>query len=71
MVSLVNIQVPILLGDVVNVVAKFTQETMREGRTFMEEMYTPSIKLVKYYVVQVCYSSYKVVMVVTRQIESH
>ncbi|KAK4329380.1 hypothetical protein Pmani_000263 [Petrolisthes manimaculis] len=55
-VSLVNVQVPILLGEVVNVVAKFTREAAREGRNFMQEIYAPSIKLVKCYVVQAVFT---------------
>lgn len=52
-VALANVQVPILLGEVVNVVAKFTSETTNEGRNFMQEITAPSVRLIKYYVGQV------------------
>lgn len=51
--ALANVQVPILLGEVVNVVAKFTTETANEGKNFMDEIVAPSVHLIKYYVVQV------------------
>ena len=42
-----------LLGEVVNVVAKFAQEGTNERKNFMEEVYGPSVKLLKYYFTQV------------------
>lgn len=55
-VSLANIQVPILLGDVVNVVARFTREAAVEGRNFSQEVAGPVLKLVKYYCVQAAFT---------------
>lgn len=52
-VSLANIQVPVLLGEVVNVVAKFTREMSTERRIFSQEVAGPVVKLVKYYCIQV------------------
>lgn len=51
-VSLANIQVPVLLGEVVNVVAKFTREMSTERRIFSQEVAGPVVKLVKYYCIQ-------------------
>lgn len=51
-VALANIQVPMLLGEVVNVLARYSQEGAREGKNYLEEVYTPSMKLVKYYITQ-------------------
>ncbi|XP_064105402.1 mitochondrial potassium channel ATP-binding subunit-like [Macrobrachium nipponense] len=51
-VALANIQVPMLLGEIVNVLASYTQEGAREGKNYLEEVYTPSVKLVKYYITQ-------------------
>lgn len=53
MVSLANIQVPVLLGEVVNVVAKFTREAGTGQRVFSQEVVGPVAKLVKYYCMQV------------------
>ncbi|KAG0723901.1 ATP-binding cassette sub-family B member 8, mitochondrial [Chionoecetes opilio] len=55
-VSLANVQVPILLGEVVNVVARFTGEASTEGRHFSEEVITPVLKLVKYYCIQATFT---------------
>ncbi|XP_045131652.1 mitochondrial potassium channel ATP-binding subunit-like [Portunus trituberculatus] len=55
-VSLANIQVPILLGEVVNVVARFTSETARESRSFPQEIAVPVLKLVKYYFIQAAFT---------------
>ena len=52
-VSLANIQVPILLGEVVNVVARFIREAAVGGRSFSQEVAGPVLTLVKYYFIQV------------------
>ncbi|KAK3101490.1 hypothetical protein FSP39_003998 [Pinctada imbricata] len=56
--AIVNIQVPLLLGDVVNVVSKLTRENVRE---FIEDIKRPAIKLMSYYglqgVLTFCYIS--------------
>ncbi|XP_042241922.1 mitochondrial potassium channel ATP-binding subunit-like isoform X1 [Homarus americanus] len=55
-VALANVQVPILLGDVVNVVANFTSEATNEGRNYMQEISAPSVKLLQYYVAQAIFT---------------
>ncbi|XP_069937675.1 mitochondrial potassium channel ATP-binding subunit isoform X5 [Cherax quadricarinatus] len=55
-VALANVHIPLLLGDVVNVVAKFTRETENEGRSYMQEIYVPSVKLIKYCVAQAIFT---------------
>ena len=53
-VAIANIQIPLLLGKVVNVVANYTKDTTTEAaRTFKDEIWVPSVKLVKIYFVQV------------------
>ncbi len=49
-VAIVNIQIPLLLGDVVNVVSKFTAESTGN---FMEEIRHPAIRLISLYGFQV------------------
>ena len=49
-VAIVNIQIPILLGDVVNVVSRFTAEA---AGNFMDEIRQPALKLISMYGVQV------------------
>ena len=51
-----NIQIPILLGEVVNIVAAYTRDAANQSaRTFKDEIWEPSMKLVKIYLVQVCF----------------
>ena len=49
-VAIVNIQIPILLGDVVNVVSRFTAEATGN---LMDEIRQPALKLISMYGVQV------------------
>ncbi|WAR02809.1 MITOS-like protein [Mya arenaria] len=49
--ALVNIKVPLLVGEVVNVVSKFARET---DCNFIEEIKQPAIKLIGTYFIQVC-----------------
>ncbi len=49
-VAIVNIQIPLLLGDVVNVVSKFTAESTGN---FMEEIRQPAMRLISLYGFQV------------------
>lgn len=55
-VALANVQVPLLLGNVVDVVASFTRELATGERNFVQEIAAPSIKLIKYYVVQAIFT---------------
>ena len=48
--AVVNIQIPILLGDVVNVLSRFTAET---AGNFMDDIRQPAMKLVSMYGIQV------------------
>ncbi|XP_071943666.1 mitochondrial potassium channel ATP-binding subunit-like isoform X2 [Antedon mediterranea] len=47
--AIVNVQIPILLGELIQVVSKFTVET---EANFMSEIYTPAIKLLTAYGLQ-------------------
>ncbi|XP_076053089.1 mitochondrial potassium channel ATP-binding subunit-like [Oratosquilla oratoria] len=55
-VALANIKIPLLLGDVVNVVAKFTEEAGNEARNFAQEISGPAFKIIKLYVVQAVFT---------------
>ncbi|XP_064600276.1 mitochondrial potassium channel ATP-binding subunit-like isoform X2 [Liolophura sinensis] len=48
-VALVNVRIPLLLGDVVNVVSKFTVET---ATSFMDDIKIPALHLIAYYGIQ-------------------
>lgn len=50
-VALLNIEIPQVMGGVVNVVSKFGH--MHDSDVFTEEMKGPAIKLVTLYVLQV------------------
>ncbi|KAJ8299428.1 hypothetical protein KUTeg_023488 [Tegillarca granosa] len=56
--AVLNVEIPLLLGDVVNVISKFTKET---AENFVNEIKKPAIKLVTYYSLQAfltfCYIS--------------
>ena len=49
-VAIVNINVPLLMGELVNAVSKFTAQT---ASNFIDEVRKPVMKLVATYVVQV------------------
>lgn len=49
MVALLNIQIPQIMGGVINVIAKF-----HESERFMEEIKYPALKLSAMYIAQVC-----------------
>ncbi|KAB7502661.1 ATP-binding cassette sub-family B member 8, mitochondrial [Armadillidium nasatum] len=51
-VALSNIQIPLLLGEVVNVVAKYTQGNANEGSRFLDDILKPCMKIFQVYVVQ-------------------
>lgn len=51
--ALSNIQIPLLLGEVVNVVAKYTQGNANEGSRFLDDILKPCMKIFQVYVVQV------------------
>ena len=53
-----NVQIPLILGDVVNVVSKYTKEAVGN---FIEDVKQPAIKLVQMYTLQVVQSNYYVV----------
>lgn len=48
--ALVNIKLPLLVGDVVNVVSKYAKENTGN---FLEEIQKPAMKLVSTYLIQV------------------
>ncbi|XP_069158314.1 mitochondrial potassium channel ATP-binding subunit isoform X3 [Procambarus clarkii] len=55
-VALANVQVPILLGDVVNVVTNFNSEAANDGRDFIQEISAPCVKLIKLYLAQAIFT---------------
>ncbi|CAL4122991.1 unnamed protein product [Meganyctiphanes norvegica] len=55
-VALCNIQIPISLGSIVNVVAQLAQETSNQGESFMKEVANPALKLLKLYLVQAIFT---------------
>ena len=52
-----NVQIPLILGDVVNVVSKYTKDAVGN---FIEDVKQPAIKLVQMYTLQVVQSNYLV-----------
>lgn len=50
-VAILNIQIPQVMGGLINVVAKFTDS--HDGDTFINEIKVPAIKLITMYVAQV------------------
>ena len=48
--AIVNIQIPLILGDVVNVVSHYTAEN---AGNFMEDMKKPAARIIGYYALQV------------------
>jgi ATP-binding cassette subfamily B (MDR/TAP) protein 8 len=50
--AIVNIKIPLLLGELVNIVSNFTHD---EAGNFIEEIKKPALKLVGYYSLQVCF----------------
>ncbi|XP_047474458.1 mitochondrial potassium channel ATP-binding subunit-like isoform X2 [Penaeus chinensis] len=55
-VSLANIQIPLLLGEIVNVVARFTGEHTEEGNSYIKEITDPTLKIIKFYVAQAIFT---------------
>lgn len=55
-VSLANIQIPLLLGEIVNVVARFTGEHTEEGNNYIKEITVPTVKIIKFYVAQAIFT---------------
>lgn len=55
--ALLNIYIPRIMGDLINVIAKVNE--VREP--FLEKVKTPALKLIGMYIVQVCihYNRYK------------
>ena len=51
-VAFVNIQIPLILGDVVNVVSKFTRDA---AGNFMDDIKQPALKLIQMYTLQVAH----------------
>lgn len=51
-VAMLNIQLPLYLGNIINILTKFTQNST-PGVSFMAEMRDPALKLVGIYVAQV------------------
>ena len=51
-VAIVNIQIPILLGDVVNIVSKYSAETAAQNN-FVEEIRKPGLRIIYMYSIQV------------------
>ncbi|XP_018018920.1 mitochondrial potassium channel ATP-binding subunit-like [Hyalella azteca] len=51
-VALANVQIPLLLGDLVNVVAEHAGNTARDAQQFWKDVTQPALKLVKIYIVQ-------------------
>ncbi|XP_033730539.1 mitochondrial potassium channel ATP-binding subunit-like [Pecten maximus] len=47
--AIVNIQIPLVLGEIVNIVSSFTQDVARD---FIHEVRQPVIKMIGYYAVQ-------------------
>ena len=56
-VAIVNIQIPLILGDVVNVVSQFTAEN---AGNFLEDMRKPATKIIGYYAIQVTISGMQI-----------
>lgn len=54
-VALVNIQIPLMLGDLVNVISNFTQEN---AGNFLELVRSPAQKLCLFYIIQVHIDAY-------------
>jgi hypothetical protein len=52
LVAFINIQLPLYLGNIINILAKFTQDSTAQ-LSFMSEMKEPALKLVGLYVAQV------------------
>lgn len=50
-VAILNIQIPQVMGGVINVVAKYAEQRITDD--FINEMQAPAIKLVAMYVAQV------------------
>ena len=50
-VAIISIQIPILLGDVVNVVSKYSAATSENN--FMQDMRKPSLRIIQMYGIQV------------------
>ena len=53
-VAIVNIQIPLLLGDVVNVLSQYTNGA---PGNFMDDIKEPGLKLITMYVIQVRYGA--------------
>ncbi|KAI5710485.1 hypothetical protein M8J75_008956 [Diaphorina citri] len=51
LVAFINIQLPLYLGNIINILAKFTQDSTAQ-LSFMSEMKEPALKLVGLYVAQ-------------------
>lgn len=48
--AFINIKIPIVLGELVNVLSNFSRE---EAQNILDEIKKPALKLVKYYCIQV------------------
>lgn len=55
-VALCNIQIPVSLGSIVNVVAQLTQQAVDQRESFMKEIADPALKLLKLYAVQAVFT---------------
>lgn len=49
-VAVMNIQIPLVLGGIVNIISKVPSE---DGKSFSEQMLGPGLRLVSMYVAQV------------------
>lgn len=50
-VAILNIYIPKIMSDLINVIAKFNERV--ESESFMDEIKTPALKLVGLYIAQV------------------
>ena len=50
--AVVNIKLPLMVGEVVNVVSQFTKDS---GKDFIEEIKKPAMRLIVTYLIQVWY----------------
>lgn len=57
-VALANVQIPVLLGDLVNVVADYGRGSSSDAQQFWNDIAGPAFQLVKIYIVQVSFVTY-------------
>ncbi|KAF2355966.1 ABC transporter type 1 transmembrane domain [Trinorchestia longiramus] len=55
-VALANVQIPMLLGDLVNVVAEYSRGTTGDVQQFWKDITTPAVQLIKIYLVQAVFT---------------